>query len=211
MERIAIPDEMKPIIVSYYEDNAKKLCGMVDKILFQLRFADVDKDDFYSLANEVFLYAIRDYNGSQLFDRFLYACLYKKFCTEMTGRIRDKRCGKTKIKEKNENGEITERMIMLPDVSIYSPAGDDESYTVGDMIADEFTIERELFEKDELGYSRKMLLYLDRLSWLQKEVLELNAAGFSPDEIRARLHISKKQYSDCCAAIRSYRNVSVLF
>ena len=92
---------MEHIVNLYYADNAKKLHGMVDKIL--LKFGGIsnkDKDDFYSLANEVFMYAVRDYDKSQSFDRFLYSCLYKKFCTEMTSRKRDKRCTKVKVKEK---------------------------------------------------------------------------------------------------------------
>ncbi len=56
-----------------------------------------------------------------------------------------------------------------------------------------------------------MLLYLSRLSGLQKEVLMLNIAGYLPGEIREELHISGKQYANCYAAIHSYRNVSVLF
>lgn len=193
MEKIVIPEYMKPIVDLYYVNNAKQLYDMVDKILFKLHFADVDKNDFYSLANEVFMYTVRDYDSSKSFDGFLYSCLYKKFCTEMTRRCRKKRKG--------------DKM----DISIYAPIGDDENSTIGDMIASDFSIEKEIFEKDEEGYSRKMLLYLSRLSNLQKEVLRLNIAGYLPGEIREELHISEKQYADCCAAIHSYRNVSVLF
>ena len=96
-------------------------------------------------------------------------------------------------------------------ISIDTPIGDDDNSTIGDMIADGFSIEKEIFEKDEEGYSKRMLLYLSRLSNLQKEVLRLNAVGYLPEEIRDELHISEKQYSDCYAAIHSYRNVSVLF
>ena len=95
-------------------------------------------------------------------------------------------------------------------ISIDTPIGDDDNSTIGDMIADDFSIEKEIFEKDEEGYSKRMLLYLSRLSNLQKEVLRLNAVGYLPEEIRDELHISEKQYSDCYAAIHSYRNVSVL-
>ena len=96
-------------------------------------------------------------------------------------------------------------------ISIDAPIGDDENSTIGDMIADDFIIERELFEKNEEGYSQRMLQYLSRLSTLQKEVLRLNIMGYLPNEIREELHISEKQYADCYAAIHSYRNVSVLF
>lgn len=192
MERIRIPDSMKSIVDFYYADNAKQLYQMVDKILTKLHLTEVDKSDFYSLANEVFMYAVRDYDTAKPFDGFLYSCLYKKFCSEMTRRYREKR--------------KADRMS----VSIDTPIGDDENSTIGDMIADEFTIEKELFEKKEEGYSGRMIRYLSRLSFLQKEVLMLNIAGYLPDEIRKRLHIDEKQYAECFAAIHSYRNVSVL-
>ena len=211
MERIEIPKHMEPIVESYYANNAKELYNMVDKILLKLHFFDVDKNDFYSLANEIFMYTVRDYDSSKPFDNFLYSCLYKKFCTEMTNRTRDKRCTKTKLEEKNEKGEIIEKIVIIPDLSLYTPIGDEENSTVGDMIADGFTIEKELFEEREEGYSKKMLAYLNRLSTLQKEVLRLNMAGYLPNEIRKELHISEKQYADSYAAIHSYRNISVLF
>lgn len=193
MEIIMIPEYLEPMVDLYYANHAKKLYDMVDKILFKLHFVDVDKNDFYSLANEIFMYAIRDYDSSKSFEVFLYSCLYKKFCTEMTRRNREKR--------------KADRMA----VSIDMPIGEDENATIGDTIADGFSIERELFEENEEGYSKRMLAYLDRLSSLQKEVLRLNTAGYLPNEIREELHISEREYMDCYAAIRSYRNVSVLF
>ena len=96
-------------------------------------------------------------------------------------------------------------------ISIDTPIGDDENSTIGDTIADNVTIEKEIFEGREEGYSKKMLKYLNRLSNLQKEVLRLSIAGYLPGEIREELHMSEKEYADCYAAIHSYRNVSVLF
>ncbi len=193
MKRIEIPEYMKPIVDLYFADNARQLYNMVDKILFKLHFVDVDKNDFYSLANEVFMYTVRDYDPSKSFDGFLYSCLYKKFCSEMTRRFRKKR--------------KADRMS----ISIDTPIGDDENSTIGDMIASDITIEKEIFDKNEEGYSKKVLLYLSKLSSVQKEVLKLNIAGYLPNEIREELNITEKQYADCCAAIHSYRNVSALF
>lgn len=193
MEQIIIPENMEPIVVSYFQNNAKKLNNMVDKILFKLHFVDIDKNDFYSLANEVFMYTVRDYEPSKSFDGFLYSCLYKKFCSEMTRRHREKR--------------KADRMS----ISIDTPVGEDKSLTLGDTIADDFDVEKEVLEDNEEEYSSKMLLYLSKLSSLQKEVLKLNIAGYLPNEIREELHISEKEYADCYAAIHSYRNVSVLF
>lgn len=193
MEQIKIPENMEPIVTSYFQNNAKKLNNMVDKILYKLHFVDIDKNDFYSLANEVFMYTVRDYEPSKSFDGFLYSCLYKKFCSEMTRRRREKR--------------KADRMS----ISIDTPVGEDKSLTLGDTIADDFDVEKEVLEDNEEEYSSKMLLYLSKLSSLQKEVLKLNIAGYLPNEIREELHISEKEYADCYAAIHSYRNVSVLF
>lgn len=183
---------MEQIINSYYKNEARKLHSLVDKILFKLKF-DVDKEDFYSLANEVFVEALGRYDGKQDFDGFLYSCLTNKFKTEMTRRNRHKR--------------QAEKMA----ISIDTPIEDEEDCTIGDMIAGKFTIENELFETREDGYSKRMLLYLSKLSVVQKEMLRLTIAGYLPSEIREELHITEKQYCDNFEAIHSYRNVSVLF
>lgn len=185
---------MEQILVTYYSNNAKKLHNTVDRILLKFGgISDKDMDDFYSLANEVFVDVMRRYDGSQSFDGFLYSCLLNKIKTEITRRNREKR--------------KADRMS----ISIDTPVGDDENCTIGDIIADDFSIEKKLFEEKEEGYSRRMLLYLSRLSNIQKEVLRLNIAGYLPNEIREELHINEKEYTDCYAAIHSYRNVSVLF
>lgn len=194
MKQIIIPEYLEPIINEYYENNAEKLNRMIDKIL--LRFGGLsgkDKDDFYSLANEVFIDVIRRYDKSQSFEAFLYTCLLNKIKSEMTKRNREKR--------------KADRMS----VSIDTPVGEDEKFTIGETIKSDFNIEKEIFQDSEEMYSSKMLLYLSKLSTLQKEVLEYIAAGYLPNEIKEELHINDKQFADCKAAIHSCRNVSVLF
>lgn len=185
---------MEQILFRYYQNNAKKLHKVVDKILLKFGgLSDKDLDDFYSLANEVFVDVIKRYDNSQSFDAFLYSCLLNKIKSEMTKRNREKR--------------KADRMS----ISIDTPVGKDKSLTLGDTIADDFNVEREVLEDNEEEYSNKMLLYLSRLSNLQKEILKLSIAGYLPNEIREELHINEKEYADCYAVIHSYRNVSVLF
>ena len=183
---------MEKIILSYYENNAKKMRTMIDKILFRLKF-NVDNEDFYSLGNEVFLDVLNRYDGKQDFDGFLYSCLVRRFKTEMTRRNRYKR--------------QADKMA----ISIDSPVGADENMTLSDIIADKDTIEKIFFEENEDAYSAEMQRYLSRLSILQREVLRLISIGFNPNEIRTELHINKKQYEDCYQAIHSYKNISLLF
>ena len=184
---------MEQILTSYYADNARKLHGIVDRILLKFGgIPDKDMDDFYSLANEVFVEVMKRYDSSQSFEAFLYSCLSKRIKTEMTRRNREKR--------------KADRIS----VSMDTPVDDEEEITLGDIIADDFSVEREVLENSEESYSKRMLLYLSRLSKLQREVLKLHSVGYLPNEIREELHISAKQYTECCEAIHSYRNVSVL-
>ena len=184
---------MQQIIDTYYRDNAKKLRDLVDKILFKLKFHDVDKEDFYSLANEVFVDVLKRYKKSNDFNGFLYSCLINKFKTEMTRRNRQKR--------QADKGAV----------SLEEKVGTDEkNLTIGEMIADKKTVESDFFEEGEGVYSKKMSFYLNRLSTLQKEVLRLMSIGFSSSEILSELHISQKMYDDCYNAIHSYRNTSIL-
>lgn len=185
---------MEQILNEYYKDNARKLRRTVDRILLNFGgLSDKDTDDFYSLANEVFADTIKRHDKSQPFDVFLYSCLSNRIKTEMTNRNREKR-----------------RADRLS-ISIDMPINEDGDTTVGDMIVDDFSVEREALDGKEEEYSKRMVMYLGKLSKLQKQVLELNAAGYLPGEIREELHITEKQYADCYAAIHSYRNISVLF
>ncbi len=185
---------MDHILNTYYTDNAKKLHNMVDKILSKFGgISDKDMDDFYSLANEVFVDVLKRYDESQSFDGFLYSCLANKIKTEMTRRNRYKR--------------KADRMC----ISIDMPIGDGENSKIADIIADKFDLESEVFKEKEDIYSHKMLLYLNKLSDVQKEMLRLTIAGYLPGEIREELHMTENQYSDNYAAIHSYRNVSILF
>ena len=184
-------EKHKDLVDLYFKNDGKVLYGLIDKVLFKLKF-DVEKSDFYSLGSEIFLDALCRYDETQDFNGFLYSCLINKFKTEMTRRNRQKR--------QCDNNSI----------SIDTPIGD-ENFTIGDTIASKSTIEKEFFEEREECYSKEMCRYLCRLSELQKEVLRLISIGFMPSEILEELHINQKMYEDCYQAIHSYRNISLLF
>ena len=60
---------MEEILNAYYVDNARKLHGVVDRILLKFGgLSDKDTDDFYSLANEVFVDVMNQYDASQPFE-----------------------------------------------------------------------------------------------------------------------------------------------
>lgn len=183
---------MNKIIDAYYADNAKKLHLMVDRILMKFGgVADKDIDDFYSLANEVFVNVLEKYDESQMFDTYLYSCLSNKIKSEITRRNRYKR--------------KADRIA----VSIDTPLDDDESMTLADVIEGCFDMDRTVFG-EETEYNSKISRYLDRLSNLQRTIVQLLSESYRDIEIQRMLHITQQEYVDNMAAIHSYENIRVL-
>lgn len=185
---------MEQILITYYANNAKKLHKTVDKILFKFGgLSNKDLDDFYSLANEVFADVIERYDKSQSFDGFLYSCLLNKIKSEMTKR----NCEKRKA----------DRMS----ISIDTPIGDDENTTIGDLIADEKTVERELFEENKKEEWRKEVNeYLNSLSPLQRKIAFLLSDNNTPSEICEELHITIKHFENSMKRILADERIKPL-
>lgn len=183
---------MDQILISYYENNAKRLRAVVNRILAQFGgFSSKDTDDFYSLANEVFADVLKRYDGQKPFDSFLYCCLANKIKSEMTKRNRRKR----------KADELS--------VPLDAPFGEEE-LTLADILPGDFNLEREVLG-EEGERSQKLERYLNALSMQERRVLELLADSYKPKEIQRLLHISKKEYQDALAGIHTYENISLLF
>lgn len=188
----------------YCGENNKELKKIVDPIL-KSRFGWIpqkDYDDFYSMAACVVWKCEEDFKESKSqnnkFKNFLVSCIHNKVKSQLTYMHRGKRV------LKDDGGKP------IYEVSIDAPITECDSSTLGDVLASDFDLQKEIFKNEE-EYSEKMLRYLNKLSYIQKEILKLTIAGYHSDEIREILHISKKQYTDCNAAIHAYRNVSILF
>ena len=184
---------MEAILNSYYKNNAQKLRVMVDKILFKLKFHDVDNEDFYSLANEIFVDVLRRYDSKQDFDGFLYSCLTNKFKTEMTRRNRQKR--------------QADRMSLSWEEKVGS---EEDNYTVGDMIADKKTIEGEIFKEKKEEWRREVKEYLQKLSPLQRKIAFLLSDNNTPDEICEELHITMQHFENSLKRILADERIKPL-
>ncbi len=195
MEQLYI--KYKDKIELYFKNDAKKLYDMIDKILQKLRF-NVDKSDFYSLGNEIFIDVLKRYDEIQDFDGFLYSCLEKKFKTEMTRRTRDKRCIKVDVVEKDLNGNEVVKKVIVPDVRLDAPLNDeDEETTIGDVTAGNNTVESEVFKEEKREEWRSDVKeYLDNLSPLQRKIAFLLSDNNTPDEICEELHITMKHFDN---------------
>lgn len=183
---------MQQKVEEYYKDNARKLRTLCDKILFKLKFHDVDNEDFYSLANEIFVKALKTYDESQDFDGFIYSCLANKFKTEMTRRNRQKR--------------QADKMALSLDASINE---EDES-TLEDIIPSGVTIENEVFKENKEDWRKEIQDFLDSLSPLQKKIALLLSNENTPDEICKELHITMQHYKNSVERIFADEKIKIL-
>lgn len=185
---------MEQIINAYYANNAKKLHKMVDKILLKFGgLSNKDTDDFYSLANEVFVDVMKRYDASMSFDGFLYSCLLNKIKTEMTRRNREKR--------------KADKMA----ISIDTPIGDDENSTIGDLLKSNFNLESELLENQNNFSDERAEKYLNSLSKIQRQIIEMKMEDISVLEIKRRLRLTDKQYEFYCKELKTFDKINILY
>lgn len=183
------------ILDSYYADNAKKLHKVVDRILSKFGgLSNRDKDDFYSLANEVFAEIMKKYDYEQSFDGFLYSCLLNKIMTEITRRNREKR--------------KADRMAVSFDVT----RENEEECSLLNIIPSDFDTFEEVVRRNEnQRYQDKVQLYISRLSDLQVNILNLLIDRYRTNEIRDILNLSSTELMENLQIMRSYENVKILF
>ena len=181
---------MEQILKGYYENNAKKLHNIVDKILLKFGgLSEKDRDDFYSLANEVFSDIIKRYDGRQSFEGFLYVCLANKIKTEITKRNRQKR--------------QADRMS----ISIDTPINDENNSTLKDIIPDKFDIDSEL-EKNIGDYQNDNIeKFLSNLPKIQRQIIEMKMENISVSKIKEKLGLTDKEYSEQLSQIKSFNNI----
>lgn len=180
---------MQDYIKYYCENDGARIRKISDSIIIKYFgwLPQRDYDDFYSIANEVLWICYKNYDdtkGAQ-FETHLINCLTKKFKTRITYMNRQRRS--------NGNQDVSLDALI-----------EDKDASLMDLIASDDKVEVDT-------YSEKMVRYLSRLSKLQKKVLFAMANGYSSDEIKSRLNISAKELSDVCTALKSYRNVSILY
>lgn len=184
----------KNILNAYYADNAKKLHKVVDRILSKFGgLSGKDKDDFYSLANEVFADVLKRYDHEQSFDGFLYSCLSNKIMSEITRRNREKR----------KSDRLSTSLDAVND--------DNEEYSLLNLIPSDFDTFNEVMERQKERYQDRTQQYISRLSSRQVSILNLLIDGYKPNEIQRITGMSPKEYSDDLKIMRSYEKVKILF
>ena len=187
-------EKHKDLVDLYFQNDGKKLYRMIDKVLIRLKF-NVVRSDFYSLGNEIFLDALCRYDEKQDFNGFLYSCLTNKFKTEMTRRNRKKR--------------QADKMAL----SWETPVGDEDGggSTLGDMIASNINIEKEILGDDsDIIMDEKIERYLKSLSKIQRKIIEMKMQNVEVQHIKEELGLTDSQYSSHMEEVVQYEHIRLL-
>ena len=213
MERI-VDLEISNTINELYANNCSKLYQMCNKEISKFGgISQKDYDDFYSRVGLEISQAMGKFDPSKgkSFMEYVSGIVRFSVWKEMTDRNREKRCNAIQIEETDDNGNLVTRKEFLRDVSIDAPIGDDENSTIGDLIADDSTIENELFEKENMGEWRKEVVeYLKSLSPLQRKIAFLLSDNNTPNEICEELHITLKHFKNSMKRILADEKIKSL-
>lgn len=206
-------NQIEAAINEFYANDQRKLRQICDREMAEFGgLSPKDYDDFYSRAGYELNLARDTYDPSTGKSFFEYACGVIRFSVrkEMTDRNRAKRQMIVEEEEMDGEGRPVKKKAYLSDVSIDAPVAEEGGLTIGDTLQSDFDMEAWMIEREEQAYSPEMQAYLGRLSKIQTGVLELAADGYTREEIMDRLRIGSDLYSDCMAAIRSYRNTKCI-
>lgn len=160
----------------------RKICGN----------SNTNEDDLYSIALDVLRDSAERYDSTRecSFITFLNHNIQNKFDTYVRDMNRDKRKCSMKIE--------------------YLDAPADEAACLRDTVAADFNIENELLEKSSLAYSGRVAGFLEVLSDRQRKIAELIMQGYTPAEIKQKLKITKKQYTDSLKDMKSFEKSRIL-
>ena len=193
------------VMEEYYANDAEKLHRMVDSILKKFGgIANKDRDEFYSLANEVFWTSLRNFNGIGSFGGFLHFCLNRKIQSLITRRNRKKRCT-VKITVYDDGHQEYEYPDELSLEFEY-----ENGQTLAEIIPSNESIEDMICDKIDFTYDESIQKYLNHLPTDTRGVAILVGYGYAPAEIRKKLHMTERDYMNHLSCMKSYENIRLI-
>ena len=213
---------MEQLLNSYYENNAKKLHTTVNKIFNKHYGGTVGRDmeEFYGIGSDVLIDILKKYKSGRStydsskggFDGYVYRAISMAITDEFKRQNRDKRTAKVFLLDNNGNNVLDEKTgkpikISLSDVRLDAPIREDGNMTQGDVIQSDFDVEKEISK--DFNYER-IEKFLHSLSKIQRQIAEMIMDGFSVSDIKRKLELSDKEYTDNFNAMRSFKNISIL-
>ena len=207
-----VENQIESAIEELYANNQYKLKQICNKEM--MRFGGLspkDYDGFYSRAGLEISVAIEHKlydptRGKAPLD-FLTGIIRRSIWKEMTDRNRGKRQNFIETEGVDKEGNIIKKKKFIPTVSIDTPIGEENGMTIKDTLQSDFYIDEEIQRrfKDE-----KIENFLNNLSKTQRQIAEMIMEDVPVTDIKRKLELSNKEYTDNFNAMRSFKNISIL-
>lgn len=205
---------MEQLLTSYYENDAKKLHAIVNKI-FNKKYGgtnDKDIDEFYGIATDALMEIYEKYKDGKSsydsskgnFDGYIYNAISNAIYDEFKKQKTDKRATKISVVD-DKTGEVVK--IPISDIRLDAPIKEDSGMTYIDTLQSDFDVCKELSEDFQ---DERIKEFLDNLPKTQRQIAEMIMADYSIAEIKSRLELSDKEYIDNFNAMKSFSNISIL-
>lgn len=204
--------EANDIVNFFYSNNGKEIKIICNQILHSI-WNDVPyyyRDDFESLAGKLLLICINKYNPSVGdFRGFAYPFMQKKFISHIysINSLKHGGDGNWDGKKRDKNGKKVKKSVKVKIVNIDDKIKEGSDSTYADVIPGGKSVEDVVFENEK---DSRLEVYINRLSRTQREIAELLATGYKPNEIQKLLGLTSKQYFDNLTEMRNPENTSIL-
>lgn len=179
----------------------KKMC--YPKICKIGGISQMDYDDLYSIALDVLRYSVERYDSSQncKFSTYLSGNIDRKYSTYVRDKLREKRSGEAQYDE--DGNRVFNQTVSLDDCA-------EDGTDLNEKIASDFKIEDNLSEQMCLSSDERVDKYLNSLSNKQRDIAELAVQGYKPFEIREKLNLTEKQYTDLLKDMKTFEKSRIL-
>ena len=205
-------EEANNIVDFFYGNNGKEIKILCNQILHTI-WNDMPfyyKDDFESLAGRVLLVCINKYDPSVGdFRGFAYSLMQNRFISYIYS-INSLKCGgdgNWDKEKRDENGKKIKKSVRIKTVNIDDKVKEDSDTTYADILPGSKSVEDVVFESKK---DSRLEIYINRLSRTQREIAELLANGYKPNEIQELVGLTPKQYFDNLTEMRNPENTDIL-
>jgi len=201
-------NEINMVIEELYANNGSKLRQMCNKRIAKLGgISQQEYDDFYSRVGYEIAKAKTAYDPSKGKTFMGYLCGVIKFAIwkEKTDKNRGKRQNFIEYEETDENGNVIKNKEYISDVSLDAPIGDGDGLTIADTLQSDFNMEDNLEDGNE-----NVENFLKNLPNLQRQIIKLKMEDISVSEIKSKLGLSDKEYSEQMNQIKSFDNIKTI-
>lgn len=191
------------ILKDYCNDELKKLKQICNPIIFRKGVPQMEYDDLYSAALVTLYNSVESFDDSMKcsFQTFLIGNIRRTFYDWTRDRHRYRRCNM----KKTEEGEI----IVIPDISFDALVED--GVDLNEIIDSGFKIENELSEDIGFTTDDKVDEFLQSLSQIQRQMIQMKMEDIPVSEIKKTLQISNHEYEDNMKAIKENRQISTFY